>query len=303
MKKDSRRGVYQMRTIQNEYLTVQIDEKGAELYSIKDKNGQEYLWQGDSKYWSDRAPNLFPYIARLTDKKYTLYGKTYEMDIHGFAKDMIFETKQISDSCIHFIIKDTEATKVQYPYAFVFMITYSLEGKKLSITYYVKNEDEKTMYFGVGAHPGFGVPMEDGLNFEDYYLEFDEVTPAKRVGFSEDCFVTGEDKLFDLAGDTKLSLQHNMFDDDAIVLVDMARGVTLKSDQGKNAIHVEYPDMPYLGLWHWPKTDAPYICIEPWSSLPSRKDVIEDLQTQPNLISLDAGKGYCNKIDVTIINE
>ena len=85
-----------------------------------------------------------------------------------------------------------------------------------------------------------------------------------------------------------------MFDDDAIVLVDMEKGVTLKSSKGNRAIHVTYPDMPYLGLWHKPKTDAPYICIEPWSSLPSRKGIVEDLRTQPSLLSLQADE-KCDK--------
>ncbi len=289
-----------MKTITNDYLTVQIEEKGAELYSIQDQSGHEYLWQGDSKYWSDRAPNLFPYIARLTEGKYTLNGKTYDMEIHGFAKNTVFDAEQISESEIVFRIRDTEETRRRYPYAFSFSITYALDGNQLLLTYDVQNNNETTMYFGVGAHPGFCVPMEAGLDFTDYYLEFHEATDVKRVGFSEDCFINGDDKPFVMEGGIKLPLHHDMFDDDAIVLVDMAKTVTLKSDKGSKAIRVEYPNMDYLGLWHRPKTDAPYICIEPWSSLPSRKNVIEDLATQPSLLSLEPGKEYRNQIVITI---
>jgi hypothetical protein len=49
---------------------------------------------------------------------------------------------------------------------------------------------------------------------------------------------------------------------------------------------VEFPQMPYVGFWHWPKAEVPYVCIEPWSSLPSRKDRVEDLEQQENLLSL-----------------
>ena len=31
-------------TIQNQKLTVQIDEKGAQLWSIRSADGTEYLW-------------------------------------------------------------------------------------------------------------------------------------------------------------------------------------------------------------------------------------------------------------------
>ena len=41
-----------------------------------------------------------------------------------------------------------------------------------------------------------------------------------------------------------------------------------------------------------PKTDAPYICLEPWTSLPSRQDVVEDLEKQPDLIRLEPKNVY-----------
>ena len=288
------------RTITNPYLTVQIEEKGAQLYSVQDKAGHEYLWQGDPNYWTGRAPNLFPYIARLTEGKYTLNGKTYDMGIHGFAKNIVFDTEQVSESKIVFSTQDTDETRAQYPYAFAFSVIYALEEDQLSVTYDVKNKDDERMYFGVGAHPGFCVPMESGLDFTDYYLEFHEIAPAKRVGFSEDCFLNGNDTPFIMEDGLKLPLHHDMFDDDAIVLVDMAKAVTLKSDKGNRSVRVEYPDMEYLGFWHKPKTDAPYVCIEPWSSLPSRKNVIEDFATQPSLLSLEAGAEYQNQIVIII---
>lgn len=286
-------------TIYNEFLTAKIHEKGAQLWSIKD-NDTEYLWQGDEKYWGDRAPNLFPYIARMTKGQYQFQGKTYHMDIHGFAKDMIFKAEQISNSHIVFSINHTEETYRQYPFCFNFSVIYKLEGSKLSITYYIRNDDEKTMYFGVGGHPGFNVPFEKGTSFEDYYLEFDSEKGAKRVGFSEDCFVTGELTDFPLEDGVRLPLSHDMFDDDAIVLTDMASGVTLKSRVSTKKICVTYPNMSFLGIWHMPKTDAPYICIEPWSSLPSRKDVVEDLETQTHLISLEFKCEYKNRFIIEV---
>ena len=50
-----------METLSNSILTVQIAEHGAELQSIK-KDGKEYLWQGDAKFWGRRSPVLFPIV-------------------------------------------------------------------------------------------------------------------------------------------------------------------------------------------------------------------------------------------------
>lgn len=282
-------------TIQNEQLTVQINPSGAELWSIKDKKGCEYLWQGDAAYWSDRAINLFPYIARMTEKSYTYQGQVYHMDIHGFAKDSLFEVAEHTSGTLTLKISSTEETLAQYPFAFDFFITYHLNGNTLSVQFKVLNKDTKTMYFGVGGHPGFNVPLDKGLTFEDYYVEFAQKADTKRVIFSEDCFVMdGQFCAFALPGNNRYDLHHDMFDEDAIILTDMPRQITLGSDKGSKKVIVTYPDMDYLGLWHMPHTDAPYICIEPWSSLPSRKGVIEALEKQENLISLGAGESYEN---------
>lgn len=282
-----------MITLKNEKMTVLIDELGAQLQSVKGADGTEYLWQADDPaIWADRAPNLFPYIARLTQKQYTFEGKTYHMGSHGFAKDTVFQAEQDAEGHAVFRIADTPATREQYPFAFGLRIEYTLCGNRLETKYTVENRDTKTMYFGVGGHPGFRVPLEEGLAFEDYYLEFDEVTAALQVGMSPDCYVTEKDVPFAMEEGKRLPLRHNMFDDDAIILTQMSKGVTLKSEKGARALRVSYPALNYLGIWHRPFTEAAYVCIEPWSSLPSRKEIIEDLATQPSLRSLEAGETF-----------
>ena len=286
--------------LKNEKLTIIIEDLGAQLRSIKSADGTEYLWQGDDQIWADQAPNLFPHIARLTTGRYTLEGKTYEMKSHGFAKDTVMEAEQENDTHITFRIQDTEITLAQYPYHFTFGVDYRLEGGKLKITYIVENKDEKTMFFGVGGHPGFNVPLESGLAFEDYYLEFDCVKNALLVGMSEDCYVQGENLPFALEDGKKLPLRHSCFDHDAIILTEMCRAVTLKSDKNDRAVKLTYPEMGYLGIWHRPFTEAPYVCIEPWTSLPARKDVVEDFSTQPTMLSLPAGERYENEYCIEI---
>ena len=53
---------------------------------------------------------------------------------------------------------------------------------------------------------------------------------------------------------------------------------------------LSYPDMNYLGLWHAPRTDAPYVCIEPWSSLPGRDGVVEDFSCRSDLLYATPGE-------------
>lgn len=282
-------------TIENHRLKVQIADRGAELWSIQTKDGTEYLWQGDEKFWGDRALNLFPYIARMTEGKYTLDGQTYHMPIHGFVNSSVLAVKEQTEDRIVFLLTESRETLEQYPFAFTYEVIYELAGNRLNITFGVENKNDRTMYFGIGGHPGFNVPMEEELSFEDYYLQFDETKNPTRVGISPTCFVDGNDQEYELEEGGRISLKHSLFDQDAIVLTDMARNVTIKSDKGSRAVHVSYPQMDNLGIWHMPFTEAPYVCIEPWSSLPSRQDIVEDLAAQPGLIHLEAGKAYTNK--------
>ena len=274
--------------ISNEFLTVQADTNGAVLWSVTDKDGFEYIWQGDERYWNERGANLFPYIGRLWEKTYIFQRKSYHMDIHGFAKDSVFTCEKVSENELVFTLEDSEETLAQYPFHFQLEIRYQLLEKALKVLYSVRNMDVKTMYFGIGGHPGFNVPMEDGLSFEDYELKFSEPCKPQRILFSKECFVEGKSP-YQLTADRSILLRHNLFDKDAIVLEKTSGEVLIHSAKGKRAVKVSYPDMPYVGFWHMPCTDAPYVCIEPWCSLPSRQGVTENLEKQENLLILEAG--------------
>lgn len=288
-------------TIKNDKIEVSVEDLGAQMRSVKDAAGKEYLWQGDEKYWNGSAPNLFPYIARLTEGKYTLRGKTYEMPKHGFLRNSVLKLKEKTQTKMVFSLTDSEETYKMYPYHFEIKVKYELFENELKVSYNVTNKDKKVMYFGIGGHPGFQVPIEQELSFEDYFIEFAKGTDMKRVGMSEDCFVTGNDEVFPLEEKRRLYLRHNLFDDDAIILKDAPSKVVLASEKGSARIEMETSHLGYLGIWHKPASDAPYVCIEPWSSLPSRKDIIEDLEKQDNLVSLKPDGYYTGFFKVKIV--
>ena len=288
-----------LHTIGNECMSVTVHEQGAQLWSILSQDGTQYLWQGDKAYWADRALTIFPYVARLWQGRYGMDGQIYEMPIHGFAPGSLFLLSEKTDTRMVFELADSEETRAQYPRRFALRMIYALEGGTLSVTHEVENRDEREMIFGLGGHPGFNVPLEAGKVFSDYRLRFGAPCDPVRVGFSADCFVNGQDKPFALK-ENCLPLSHDLFDDDAIVLRDMAREVTLEPIGGGRSVTVSYPDMPYLGIWHWPRTDAPYVCIEPWSSLPAKAGETTVFEKQEDLIHLPEGKTYRNTWTVRI---
>ncbi len=285
--------------IENEFLEVIINTMGAELFSIKSKcSNIEYLWQGNKEFWEDRSPLLFPICGRLFGGKYYFSGKEYEMPIHGFSRLKDFAPNKISSSVIEFTLYSSEETKESYPFDFVITIRYELDKNSLNTRYIVKNTGNKALYFSYGAHPGFNVPFTKDEDFTDYYLEFSKNELEKMV-FSDTCFNTGRTQKIILS-DKKLKLSHDLFDNDAIFLKTKTDSVKLKSIKHKNHIEVSYQDMTCLGLWHMPKTDAPYVCIEPWHGLPSSDGVIDHLETKLDMITLAPNEKYENFYTIKI---
>lgn len=272
-------------TIKNNSLSVSIDSFGAQLMSIQDSDRTEYLWQGEEKYWKDRALTIFPYVARLNGGKYLLNGVEYAMPIHGLAPYKDFCIIKKSEDSITLELSYDEETYVSYPYHFTLQIVFSLDGNTLITEYIVHNNDDRIMYFGLGGHPGFNVPFQGGI-FEDYYLRFHQKCSPKRIEFTEDCLRNGFERSFPLETDSILRLEHRLFDNDAVVLKDTSRAVSIEGGDKTHSITVRFPDMPYIGIWHMPKTDAPYVCIEPWCSLPAKQGVIADFEKQEDLLSV-----------------
>lgn len=283
--------------IGNEQLKVTISSKGAELQSVTDGTC-EYLWQGDEAVWSDRSPVLFPFIGRLYGERYQHQGTTYEIGIHGFMWKSEMETEQIGENAVRFLLTSNEETKKSYPFDFQVTVEYRLEGNRLYISYGVKNTGTETMHFVFGGHPGFHLPLEEGLSFEDYALCLEDGAKPDRILFSDtDILVNGIGEY--PLEDGKIQMNHNLFDEDAIILKGAGHRVRLCSEKGSRAVTAEFPDFDYVGFWHMPHLEAGYVCIEPWMGLPGRQDVVEELADMTGFKSLEAGMEYKNEWNIT----
>lgn len=140
--------ILKLYTLENDVISVVINSIGAELYSIKTKaDGCEYLWQGDPEYWSGRSYNLFPICGRLTEGKYTYNGKTYEMNLHGFARDSEFSLIKREAGELSFELISDESTKAVYPFDFRYVVSYILDGGRLRTVYEVYNSGNGELIF------------------------------------------------------------------------------------------------------------------------------------------------------------
>lgn len=287
--------------IENEKIKAGISSRGAQLHSLQGAEGREYLWQGDKETWEDHAPILFPYVGRMYDQKYTYRGREYSMGIHGFAAEQEFRCHRIRKDYLLCCLEDSEETRGMYPFAFRFEVHYELLENKILIYFNVRNKEEKKMYFGLGGHPGFRVPLREQERFEDYFLQLPQGAAPEKVGITCAGFLSGGPKKLELDQANRLRLRHSLFDEDAVVLQKTGGQAALWGPKGA-VLTVRY-SLPYLGLWHWPRTEVPYLCIEPWSSLPSREGVTEALEEKPDLICLEGYGTYSNQWEIELTEE
>ncbi len=275
-------------TLKSEKITVKISNVGAQITSVSD-GGCEYIWQGDPKYWATQTPLMFPICGRFFDAKYTYAGKEYEMGTHGFIRTADFDVESSDDTSVVFSLAQSEQTLSQYPFKFKLTISYTLEGNKLSSTATILNTDTKTLIATFGAHPGFNVPLDNG-SFEDWYIEFPEDCTPNELLQSPAGHFLGKKVAYELVDSRKIPLRHSLFDVDSIFLDHVPHSATLKSDKSRRSVTLNYPDMPHLGIWHKPQSDAPYVCIEPWCSFASYHGELASLEKKADMFHILQGK-------------
>ncbi len=255
-----------MITLTNDILTVAITPKGAELHSIYNKQtGLEYLWDGNPEFWPKQSPTLFPIVGGLKDGRYTYKGKEYEMGRHGFTRELVFDVTDQTDTTATFSIKATEYTLKQYPFDFKFSVKYTIENNKLSVSYIVENPSEETLYFSVGAHPAFNVPLVKGDAYNDYYLAFNVTENVGIHPLAADGLVELHTTPL-LENTNKLPLTKALFYKDALVFKELkSTAISILNTTNSHGLTYSYTDFPYMGIWA--AKNADFVCIEPWCGI------------------------------------
>ena len=278
-----------MFTLENEYLKIEINSKGAELNSIYNKKKNiEYMWSGDPAFWGKKSPVLFPIIGSLKNDTYYFENKAYQLSRHGFAREMEFEVTNQNASAITFTLIRSNATLEKYPFQFKFDIIYSIKDKQLQVTYRVVNKGDisQKLYFSVGGHPAFKLPVLPATSYTDYWLEFNKKENAGRWPISDEGLI--KEQPIPLMTDTnRLPLAKDLFYTDAIVFKKLnSTSVKLVSGQSGEIFDFDFTGFPYLGIWA--AKGADFVCIEPWCGIADSVNSNQQLTEKEGINMLDS---------------
>ena len=279
-------------------LTARIAPLGAELLSLTDRAGREYMTDADPAFWSGHAPLLFPIVGRLNGDGLRVDGQSYPMRQHGFARRLAWDVVGASEAAATFHLTDTPETRAQYPFAFDLSVLYTLEGNRLSTAVRVSNPGEpgtEPLPFSFGFHPAFAWPLPEGGEKAGHSIMFDQPEPQDIRRLDGDGLIAGHEAT--PVADRTLILDQALFAADALIWDQLnSRRLAYRSANGP-WLEVAF-DLPQLGIWQ--KPGAKFICIEPWQGTADPTGFAGEFADKPGIIHLAPGEEKRLTMDVTV---
>jgi galactose mutarotase-like enzyme len=273
-------------TLHGDGISATIVGQGAELVSLRNAEGLEFLWQAGPE-WRRHSPVLFPIVGRLKGDQLRCRCQVYPLTQHGFARDKPFAWAETTPRSCTLVLTDDADTRARYPFAFRLTVTYTLQPQQLDISFDITNTGDETLPASVGAHPAFNWPLQAGLAKTDYRLTFsaDEPAPIRRL---KDGLVLAAPQPTPIEGKT-LALSEGLFDADAVILDRPASSSVRYAAARGPAIEVSWQGFTELGIWSKPG-GAPFLCIEPWHGLASPVDFDGEFADKPGVMLIAPGE-------------
>lgn len=274
-------------------LGAEISATGAELMRLQDRTGADLLWNGDPAFWTSRSPLLFPIVGEAKANRITVNGTAYEIGRHGFARTSTFTVVRSEPASCTFRLEASEATRRHYPFDFRLDVTYRIEAATLHMEAEVTNTGEAVMPASFGFHPALRWPLPYGKprGAHEIVFERDEPTPIRRP----------VDGLLSAAQfptpvrDRHLLLHDNLFEEGALVFDVLASRSVVYGD----AVRVDFPRMPHLGIWT--KPGAGYVCIEPWQGHASPEGFDGELMDKPGMVKVAPGAAQTFAMSIEVL--
>lgn len=285
--------------LKNEQLTVRIAEKGAELQSIKDASGKEYLWQADPQYWPRHSPILFPIVCSVNNDTYRVDGKEYHLPRHGFARDTDFKVIAQSEHKATFALEANEETKKVYPYHFTLSVSYVLEGNSIGVIWHVLNNDNREIHFQIGGHPAFNVPDMKAGDTQTGRIRLDNSEPLDGLK----SYIDGSHEMTEVPVETEdgiIEFSDNTWRNDSVKIHKcQVQRAELLNKAGKAEVTVEFRT-PVIAFWSPFEKNAPFVCIEPWYGLGDPRGFDGEFKDKPLMNHLLPGASFMSKYAITI---
>lgn len=284
-------------TIADGGFSARINSLGAELWSLIDRDGREYMTSADPAFWTGHAPLLFPIVGGLNGGRYRLDSREFALPKHGFARTSLFDVQKVAPNRVNFRLGDSKQTRAAYPFAFELEAEFALAASTLAMRVAVRNTGQAPMPFSFGFHPAFAWPLPDGGPKASHRVIFaqDEPEPIRRIDPATATLLP-EPELTPVR-DRDLRPDASLFEKDALIWDRLnSRALTFAGEGA--SLELFFPDCPNLGIWQ--KPGAPFLAIEPWHGFNDPQGFTGDFREKPGVIVLGPGAERSFRMDVTV---
>lgn len=280
-------------TIENELLKVSVTTFGAQICSVLRKSdGVEHMHDADPAVWGYHAPILFPYTGKLVDGKLEAKGKTFSGGQHGFARLMEHTFVRQNEKEIVMELSDSPQSLAQWPYKFRLTTTVILEGDCVTQRLTVENLDEEELRFGIGYHPAFKLPFDDAHCAGDYEFRFDEPQSPMCLSTQPHGLLSGS--WYGLGKNSAvIPLDETTFSNDSHCMFGLtAKTLGIYEKGTGRGVVCDISGFPYTLIWSKPVWPVPFVCIEPWMSLPAAETDTPDWNLRAAAAVLQPGQSW-----------
>jgi galactose mutarotase-like enzyme len=224
-------------------------------------------------------PVLFPSVGVTSGSRphhWDHQGQSLLMQQHGWVRDLYWHVAENDARSITGVLTPTMGMKVAFPFDFEMRLRYSVSGPSLVLDTTISNTGKEPFPYALGFHPYLRAPVSGRrdackvslpggvrLQTTDNWKTATRSEHAPRVIAANDGELPGSIVLTDTA----------------------ARSMEVVDEAARLATKVSVEDsegtFPVWVVWS-AATDAPYVCLEPWTDHPSAL-------TRPGTRTLAAG--------------
>ena len=151
----------------------------------------------------------------------------------------------------------------------------------------------------LGWHPGFNLDTRGGSKIGDFSLKFTEDGPLSHYPIYPNGHIAGEGNEYPIANKEYVLNEKEIYDIDTMIFSGMGNSAYLSAKGEEHSLKISWSEnIPFLCVWKEDTSRAEFICIEPWTDLPTCGRVEENFDKK-KLSRLDAGAvaEYTYKVD------
>jgi galactose mutarotase-like enzyme len=233
-----------------------------------------FFWDPQAERTRGGYPFLFPVCGRLERDgaagAYLYDGAVYQLKIHGFSMRMPWEVVETTASTLTVRLRDTDATRLQYPFRFEVQLRFALNAGAMTVEQEYVNPGTAALPYYAGFHPYYLTPPP-GAGKEQTLLRY---VAKGQLRYN--------DRLTDIAGrEAPPPLPCGIAAPEIkerLTEVDSGADVELVFPDGM-VLHtlaegVDDPRMfPYVQLYTM--EDKPFFCVEPWMGFPNALNTVK----------------------------